>query len=176
LPLLRRRLPVRRRRPERGAAAAPAADDATAIRLAALKLLNRRDFCAAELTARLIERGAGPQAAAEVVAGLGRERLVDDARYAEHYVAWHAGRGQGPVRIAHELRELGVAPALIEQAVDAGSASWRERCAKIRRRRFADEPPKDWKERARQARFLQYRGFSADQVRAALGNDVELDE
>ena len=41
---------------------------------------------------------------------------------------------------------------------------------------FGDEPPAEWKERARQARFLQYRGFSADQVRAALGHDIELDE
>ena len=167
---------MRRRRPERGAAPALAADDHPAARLVALRLLNRRDFCAAELTTRLVERGAGQPTAAAVVAELGRERLVDDARYAEHYVAWHASRGQGPLRIAHELKELGVAGATVEQAVDATSAAWRERCQKLRRRRFSDEPPKEWKERARQARFLQYRGFSADQIRAALGNDVELDE
>jgi len=167
---------MRRQRPERSAAPALAADDQPAARLVALRLLNRRDFCAAELTTRLVERGAAEQTAATVVAELGRERLVDDSRYAEHYVAWHASRGQGPLRIAHELRELGVAGAIVEQAVDATSTAWRERCQKLRRRRFSDEPPKEWKERARQARFLQYRGFSADQVRAALGNDIELDE
>jgi len=142
----------------------------------ALRLLNRRDYCTAELTTRLVERGAGQQTAASVVADLGRQRLVDDARYAEHYVAWHASRGQGPLRIAHELKELGVAGAMVEHAVDATSAAWRERCQKLRRRRFSDAPPEEWKERARQARFLQYRGFTADQVRAALGNDIELDE
>jgi regulatory protein len=167
---------VRRRRSEPGAAPALAADDPTAARLAALRLLNRRDFCAAELTARLVERGADPAAAVAVVADLGRERMVDDARYAEHYVAWHAGRGQGPVRIAHELRELGVADKIVEDAVESGSAAWRERCLRVRRRRFGSEAPQEWKERARQARFLQYRGFSAEQVRAALGNDIELDE
>jgi regulatory protein len=167
---------VRRRRADRGAAAPLAPDDTSGARLAALRLLNRRDYCAAELTARLVERGAGPQVAAEVVAGLGRERMVDDARYAENFVAWHSGRGQGPLRIAHELKELGVAAALVEEAVDASSAEWRARCAKVRRRRFGDEPPTEWKERGRQARFLQYRGFSADQVRAALGHDIELDE
>ena len=30
------------------------------------------------------------------------------------------------------------------------------------------EIPKDWKERSRQARFLQYRGFSTDHIRAVL--------
>jgi len=167
---------VRRRRPERGAAAGLSPDDATGARLAALRLLNRRDYCAAELVARLVERGATEPVAAQVVADLGRERMVDDARYAEHFVVWHAGRGQGPIRIAHELKELGVAPALVDEAVNATSSDWRARCAKLRRRRFGDEPPAEWKERARQARFLQYRGFSADQVRAALGHDIELDE
>jgi len=167
---------MRRRRPERRAGRALAADDPAAARLVALRLLNRRDYCRAELTTRLVERGAGPETAAGVVADLGRERLVDDARYAEHYVAWHASRGQGPLRIAHDLRELGVPAALVDQAVDATAARWRERCQALRRRRFSDLPPEEWKERARQARFLQYRGFTADQVRAALGNDIELDE
>jgi len=167
---------VRRRKPDRGAAAALPPDDASGARLLALRLLNRRDYCAAELVARLVERGASVPVAEEAVAGLGRERLVDDARYAENFVAWHAGRGQGPIRIAHELKELGVAASLVEEAVEASSAAWRARCAKVRRRRFGDEPPEDWKERGRQARFLQYRGFSADQVRAALGQDIELDE
>jgi regulatory protein len=167
---------VRRRKPERSAAHALAAGDESAARLAALRLLNRRDYCAAELTARLVERGASEADAGAVVAQLGRERLVDDARYAEHFVAWHAGRGQGPLRIAQELRDLGVEPGLVAQAVEAGSPAWRERCTQVRRRRFGETPPAEWKERARQARFLQYRGFSADQVRAALGHDIGLDE
>ncbi len=165
-----RRKPERRRRP----AAAP--DDATAARLAALRLLNRRDYCAAELGARLVARGAAPGTAAVVVQALGGERLVDDERYAGHYVDWHAGRGQGPVRIAHDLERLGVPAAIVERAVEARAPAWRERCLRVRQRRFGDAVPKDWKERGRQARFLQQRGFSAEQVRAALGNDIELDE
>jgi regulatory protein len=167
---------VRRRRAERGAAPALAPDDVSGVRLAALRMLNRRDYCAAELSVRLIGQGAGEAAVAAVIGQLGRERLVDDVRYAGYYVAWHAGRGQGPLRIAHELKGLGVATEVVEQAVDAGALAWSERCVRLRRRRFGDEPPSEWKERARQARFLQYRGFGADQVRAALGNDTELDE
>ena len=37
-----------------------------------------------------------------------------------------------------------------------------------RARKFGSELPKDWKERSRQARFLQYRGFSTDHIRAVL--------
>ena len=37
----------------------------------------------------------------------------------------------------------------------------------------APELPKDWKERSRQARFLQYRGFSTDHIRAVLEGDPD---
>jgi regulatory protein len=35
--------------------------------------------------------------------------------------------------------------------------------------------PESWPEKARQARFLQYRGFSSDHIRAALGADFDSD-
>ena len=168
---------MKRRRPDRrprGEAAAP--DDPGAARLAALRLLNRRDYCAAELSARLAERGFAAPAAQAAVDGLVRERLVDDERFAEHYVTWHAERGHGPVRIEHELKGRGVASDLVERAVDSGAGAWQERCIALRRRRFGEHPPSEWKERGRQARFLTYRGFSAEQVRAALGNDIGLDK
>jgi regulatory protein len=39
----------------------------------------------------------------------------------------------------------------------------------VRRRRFGPEVPADWKEKGRQSKFLQYRGFSSDHIRFALG-------
>ena len=39
----------------------------------------------------------------------------------ENYVTWHAGRGQGPVRIGADLRRHGIPAALIESALAAGS-------------------------------------------------------
>ena len=122
---------------------------------------------------RLVARGFTRTAAETAVEGLRQERLVDDSRYAEHLVVYHANRGRGPVGIAHRLREAGVPAETIEAAVDAGSADWRRRCAEVRRRRFGPKPPETWKEKGRQARFLTQRGFSAEQVRAAIGGDDE---
>ena len=164
---------MRRRKPDPAAAAAP--DDELAARLAALKLLNRRDHGARELSQRLTDRGFAALTAEAAVAALVREKLLDDARFAEHFVAYHANRGQGPVRIAHRLREAGVAAELIRAAVDATGAEWRRRCAELRRRRFGAREPATWAERGRQARFLTQRGFSADQVRAAIGKDLDGD-
>ena len=162
---------MRRRKPDPAAAAAP--DDQQAARLAALRLLNRRDYGVRELSAGLTARGFEATTAAAVVERLTQEKLLDDARFAEHFVAYHANRGQGPVRIAHRLREAGVDAALVTAVVDAGSADWRQRCAELRRKRFGAREPGSWAERGKQARFLTQRGFSSDQVRAAIGRDLD---
>jgi len=162
---------VRRRKLDPAATAAPA--DQQAARLAALKLLNRRDHGARELAVRLAACGFEPATATVVVERLVQEKLLDDARFAEHFVAYHANRGQGPVRIAHQLREAGVAAELIKATVDAGSAEWRRRCAEVRRKRFGAREPGSFAERGRQARFLTQRGFNSDQVRAAIGRDLD---
>jgi regulatory protein len=162
---------VRRPKPDPAALAAP--DDPRAARLAALKLLNRRDHGARELAERLVARGFARSAAEEAVAGLEKERLVDDGRFAEHFVAYHASRGRGPAGIAHRLRVAGVPADTIVSALDANAVDWRRRCAEVRRKRFGAKLPATWTEKGRQARFLTQRGFSADQVRAAIGDDFE---
>jgi regulatory protein len=162
---------VRRRKPDPAALAAP--DDPRAARLAALKLQNRRDHGARELAERLVARGFARSAAEAAVEGLRKERLVDDGRFAEHFVAYHANRGRGPVGIAHRLREAGVPADTIAATVDANGPDWRRRCAEARRKRFGAKLPATWADKGRQARFLTQRGFNADQVRAAVGGDCE---
>jgi regulatory protein len=151
-----------------------AAEDPEAIRAAALALLARRDWLASELSSRLQASGCEPHAAAAVIAELVRERLLDDARYAERYVASRAERGHGPVRITADLASLGAPRDLIEAALEAGP-DWHAVAAAVRRRKFGAAPPDSWAEKARQARFLQYRGFSSDHIRAATGADLEPD-
>jgi regulatory protein len=136
-------------------------------------MLNRRDYGVRELCGRLVARGFEQATADAAVEQLAAEKLVDDSRFAEHFVAYHANRGQGPVRIAHRLQEAGVAGEQIAAAVDANAADWRQRCADVRRRRFGAKPPATWAERGRQGRFLSHRGFSADQIRAAIGKDLD---
>ena len=151
-----------------------AAADPEAIRAAALTLLARRDWLTGELSAKLQAAGCEPQATAGVIAELVGERLLEDARYAERYVASRAERGQGPVRIAAELASLGAGRELIDAALASGP-DWRVVAGSARRRKFGAAPPDSWAEKARQARFLQYRGFSADHIRAATGADLEPD-
>lgn len=162
------------RRPRKPDAEAGEADERT-VRTAALALLAGRDFARLELTRRLERRGYPPGVVAAVVAGLVAERLLSESRFLEQFIRQHAGRGHGPVRIRMDLRERGVADEEIDEALAAAAEDWAAIARDARRRRFGVSPPDDYRERARQARFLQYRGFSPDQVRAAMGpgDDIE---
>ena len=167
---------LRQRRSARASAIAPEQRaDASAACTAAVALLARRDYAAAELRALLRSRGFDEEVAVAVVAHLAAERTVDDQRFAHNYVTWHAGRGQGPVRIAAELRARGVPEALIDAALAAGP-DWAVLARRVRAARFGQRPPRSWPDKARQARFLQYRGFSADHIRSATGADPEREE
>ena len=162
------------RRPRKPDTAAAEADERT-VRTAALALLAGRDFGRTELARRLAKRGYPAAVVTVVVEGLVAERLLSETRFVEQFIRQHAGRGHGPVRIRAELRERGVPEAEVETGLEAAGEDWAAIARDVRRRRFGSPPPVDYAERARQARFLQYRGFSADHIRAALGpgDDIE---
>ncbi len=158
----------------RGSRAPEAPDSVSAARGSALRLLGRRDFARAELARKLLDQGYAAAAVEEAVAELVEERLLDDARLVENAVRAHAGRGHGPLRIRQELSAAGIASDLIEQALASGP-DFVAVCRELRARRFGAEPPASWAEKGRQARFLQYRGFSSDHIRLAMGHDPDTD-
>ena len=148
--------------------------DPEAVRTAAVTLLARRDFASAELRARLCSQGFEDGASGQVIAELAARGVLDDRRFPQNYVNWHAGRGQGPVRIAADLRRLGLPEGLVDAALASGP-DWPALARRVRTARFGGKPPASWPDKARQARFLQYRGFSSDHIRAATGADPDLD-
>lgn len=148
--------------------------DPEAARDAAIALLARRDFASGELRERLASRGFAAPAASAAVSDLIAQGVLNDERYAQNYVTYHAGRGQGPVRIGADLRAHGLPQLLIDAALDAGP-DWRAAARAARSRRFGRQLPESWRDKARQARFLQYRGFSADHIRAATGTESDPD-
>ena len=147
------------------------ASDEQRIRATAVALLARREHSRHELLTKLVRRGYDEAACERVVEDLAGRALVSDRRFVESFLAHRSGRGQGPVRIRAELRERGVDSSAIEDAIDSAEVHWTALAASVRRRRFGAALPKDFAARAKQARFLQYRGFTQDQIRAAMGGE-----
>ena len=135
----------------------------------AITLLARRDYSSGELTRKLTERGYLEHAVEPVVEELLASNKLNDDRYSQNFVAYRARRGHGPARIRNDLKTSGLDRSTIDEAVKGEEApDFLALARSVRARKFGPEIPSDRKERARQARFLQYRGFSTDHIRAVL--------
>ena len=136
------------------------------LRERALRHLARRDHSRAELARKLAAHGDANEIDA-VIERMGELGLQSDTRYAEAFVRGKAGRF-GASRLRSELARRGVDRDLIDEAI-AGECveSEGDRARAVLRGRFT-EPPADAREWARQARFLQTRGFAPDLIRKLL--------
>ncbi|MBT8447425.1 MAG: recombination regulator RecX, partial [Gammaproteobacteria bacterium] len=140
-----------------------------AVRDNALRLLSRREHSVRELRQKLIAREYEAALVDEVLEQLQGDGSLSEERFAEAYVRQRCGRGYGPIRIRQELRERGLDAELVSAALAAVETPWRTLAETARRKKFGEEPPEDFEARARQMRFLNYRGFDENQIRAALG-------
>ncbi len=154
-----------RKRPKPEADSPPTSEQ---IRDTALRLLARREHSRRELSWKLEARHLPTDLVTPVLDRLEEERLLSDARFSEVYARSRCERGYGPVRIRAELQERGVAEALIEEALAAAESDWLTRVRELCRRRFGDQAPGTWDERAKRGRYLVQRGFSSEQIRRAL--------
>jgi regulatory protein len=142
----------------------------------AVTLLARRDYSTKELKKKLADRGYTEHAFEVVVDDLESTGKVNDERYGQNVVAYRSRRGHGPARIRNVLQRSGLARSAIDEAVKGDDApDFLALARATRARKFGPNLPTDQKTRAKQARFLQYRGFSTDHIRAVLNGDPELD-
>lgn len=132
-----------------------------------MDLLARREHSPAELRTRLATRGFEESEIEAALTALAAEGLVDESRFIEAFVASRIRKGQGPIRIRAELQQRGITAQAIESGL-ADAHDWRALAREVRVKRFGSQLPRDFGERARQARFLEYRGFTAEQVRGCF--------
>jgi regulatory protein len=154
------------------------------LRARALQYLARREYSRAELRGKLlphIQADADFEQAFDSSGHVNLDALLDDltargwlsdARAATQFV--HAKRSRfGTQRITHELRQKGIAEELISAALPALKESELAAARDVWQRKFGIAP-RDDKEKARQMRFMQSRGFGFDVIFKVLKtSDVE---
>ena len=135
--------------------------------------LARREHGRAELLAKLEKAGFDPDISENAVAQLVDDGLQSDMRFVEAFVRSRIGQGKGPIRIRAELREHGVTGSLIDGGLENAAQDWYALALDVRLKKFGTGKPRDFKEKARQMRFLQSRGFDTDQIQAAVSANAE---
>lgn len=148
-------------------------DKVQTIRLAAMNLLAMREHSAFELREKLGRKFPNHEGVDAVITLLIEQRLQSDQRFAEAFINMRYRQAKGPVLIAMELKAKGVAPAIVEGCMEALGLDWNALVHKLRLKKFGQSRPLDLKERAKQVRFLQSRGFDSQHIRTAFSGGYE---
>ncbi|WP_455205463.1 recombination regulator RecX [Kaarinaea lacus] len=147
-----------------------AATDVRSVRIKAMNLLARREHSVAELKRKLQNKGYDENVIEQVLQDLCQQNLLSDARFTESYVNYRCNNGFGPLRIQQELKQKGISDAVIDAYIN-DSERWQQKAAEVWAKRFGGSVPNDIKTKAKQSRFLQYRGFTFEQIRHLFDAD-----
>lgn len=134
------------------------------LRARALGLLARREHSAKELQRKLAPHVAEGDDLEALLQDLIKRGWVSDERFAEQVVNAKQSRF-GSMKLAHELREKGVDENLVMEATAAIDDM--ENARSVWQKKYG-KPPENRNEWAKQARFLQSRGFGFDVIKQVL--------
>ena len=138
------------------------------IRKKAMDFLARREYGQTELIKKLADKGYIRRLVEQAIIRLTDQGLQSDDRFAEAFVQSRINQGKGPVRIRLDLSQRGVSDAVTEMAIEESAADWHGLARDVRVRKFGRDEPADFKAKAKQMRFLQYRGFEQDHIQSAF--------
>jgi len=133
--------------------------------------LARREYSEQELARKLAGRGFDPELVDTTLGELVAEHLLSDQRFVEAFVHSRFQRGAGPQKIHAELRGRGVDAGLVDACIDSYGAQWLALVREVREKKFGSALPADFRERSRQMRFLQQRGFTSSQIASVFRDD-----
>lgn len=143
------------------------------IRESALNMLARREQSQSELRQKLLSRFKDNREDIEdVLFKLIEDNYQSDQRFCESYIRYKQQSGYGKIRILGEIKQKGVKQEIITQSFDESDLDWFESALKVKLSKFGPQVSQDYQTKAKQYRYLQYRGFTSDQINYAIQEDI----
>lgn len=138
----------------------------TRLRSYAFAVLTRKEYSKADLIEKLMTYAQSREEVLILVDELSANNYQSDQRVAEMTVRSQVRRGKGPNRIKLALRAKQLDRALVQE--DIAEIDWYEQAYQLKVKKYGTEVSKDPKVKAKQIRFLQYRGFEMDAIMKAI--------
>ncbi len=132
------------------------------------RMLARREHAYHELLRKLSQKGFAISDCVPVVDEFQAAGIQSDERYAEMRVRSGINKGHGPARLKADCQQWDIDERFITQAFEECEADWFELAVKVRHKRFGSAAVRDAKDKSKQIRFLQYRGFYSEHIQYAL--------
>jgi len=186
------------RTPEQKQAEIDAIKAESRLRWLAFYYLSRREYGKAELKQKLIDKEQDPEKIDALLDEFEEKGYQSDYRTTLMLIRENIRKGRGRGRIKQEFYRKKIAmPGNIDELIDLANSDseefsefvddsadnlvdgvdWLKLAVVARTKKYGDDIPTEQKDKAKQLRFLQYRGFNTDICFAALNYTVEtLDE
>ena len=129
---------------------------------AALKMLMRREHSKLELRQKLNLKDFDDAVINDSISLLVEQKYQSDERFSEAFILMRFNQGKGPIKISMELKSRGISK------FDLTLFNWFELAKDVKYKKFGDSKFLDYKEKSKQKRFLQSRGFGFDEINQAF--------
>ncbi len=168
------------------------------LRWLAFYYLSRREHGKAELKQKLIDKEQDPLKIDELLTEFEEKGYQSDYRTTLMLIRENIRKGRGRGRIKQEFYKKKIAmPSNLDELIDMANSEseefsefvddnedslvegidWLKLAVEARTKKYGDDIPLEQKDKAKQLRFLQYRGFKADICFQALSYNLQnLDE
>jgi len=147
--------------------------DPIEARKKAMDYLARREHSRDELLRKMEKFGFETNVSLDAIEQLQKDGLQSDRRFVEAFLQSRISQGKGPTRIRADLSQRGIRDAMIQEVLLETDQDWFALARETRRKKFGADVPAEFKDKARQMRFLQYRGFEPGQIQAAVSASDE---
>ena len=146
----------------------PKAQGLTGLRLRsyAFAVLTRREYSKAELIEKLALYAMDRDEVLKLVDELATQNYQSDQRVAEIMLSSQKRKGKGPNRIKLALKSKKIDSSLIQEELK--ETDWNEQAYQLKVKKFGLPVEKEAKLKAKQIRFLMYRGFEMDAIIKAI--------
>jgi regulatory protein len=139
------------------------------------RLLSKREHSFAEISQKLSQQEFSTSDIHTVLDKFVENGIQSDARFTFHFVRNCWMKGQGLSRVKQALKAHNIDSSLLHQALDELDIDWYSKAYEVKCKKFGEEVETDWSKKQKQMRFLQYRGFSQDQISFAISEKPNLD-
>jgi|TARA_B110000902_G_scaffold32142_1_gene34334 regulatory protein len=125
-------------------------------------MLMRREHSKLELRQKLNLKDFDDAVINDSISLLAEQKYQSDERFSEAFILMRFNQGKGPIKISMELKSRGISE------FDLTLFNWFELAKDVKYKKFGDSKFLDYKEKSKQKRFLQSRGFGFDEINQAF--------
>ena len=137
-----------------------------------IRLLTRREYSRLELQQKLLAKRFSLPEIEIVLDKLAQMDYQSDGRFASMYLRTRISAGDGPYKIKLKLQEKGVSATLIDDLLHHSDIDWSQQAIQLKIKRFGAQPAQNFKDKAKQVRYLQNKGYSQDHISIAMSQSM----